>query len=55
MTLPYPMTPQMAADAARAIRPAILYPYHYGQTDTSELTALLADEDDIEVRIRQLQ
>ena len=55
MNLPYTMTPQMVADAARAIRPAILYPYHYGQTDTSELTALLADEDDIEVRIRQLQ
>jgi len=55
MNLPYTMTPQMVADAARAFRPAILYPYHYGQTDPSELVELLADEEDIEVRIRQMQ
>ena len=55
MNLPYTMTPQMAADAARAFRPAILYPYHYGQTNTSELVALLADEENIEVRIRPMQ
>ena len=55
MNLPYTMTPEMAADAAKAFRPAILYPYHYGQTDTSELTRLLAGEEDIEVRIRQMQ
>ncbi len=55
MNLPYTMTPEMVADAARAFRPKILYPYHYGNTDTSELTALLADEADIEVRIRQMQ
>ena len=55
MNLPYTMTPEMVADAARAFRPAILYPYHYGQTDTSELVKLLEGEDDIEVRIRQMQ
>jgi len=55
MNLPYTMTPEMVADAARAIRPGILYPYHYGQTDTSELVDLLAGEEDIEVRIRQMQ
>ena len=55
MNLPYTMTPEMAADAAKAFRSAILYPYHYGQTDTSELTRLLAGEEDIEVRIRQMQ
>ncbi len=54
MNLPYTMTPQMAADAAKAIRPKILYPYHYGTTDTSELTDLLAEED-IQVRIRPMQ
>jgi L-ascorbate metabolism protein UlaG (beta-lactamase superfamily) len=55
MNLPYTMTPQMVADAARAFKPRILYPYHYGETDTSELVELLSDQPEIEVRIRQLQ
>jgi L-ascorbate metabolism protein UlaG (beta-lactamase superfamily) len=54
MNLPYTMTPEMVADAARAFRPGILYPYHYGKTDTGELLKLLKDEKDIEVRIRDL-
>jgi L-ascorbate metabolism protein UlaG (beta-lactamase superfamily) len=55
MNLPYTMTPEMVADAARAIRPAVLYPYHYGNTDPEELVKLLKDEKDIEVRIRDLK
>jgi L-ascorbate metabolism protein UlaG (beta-lactamase superfamily) len=55
MNLPYTMTPEMVADAAKAFRPKILYPYHYGNTDTGELIKLLKGEKDIEVRIRQLQ
>jgi len=55
MNLPYTMTPEMAADAARMIRPKILYPYHFGETDTTRLTALLRDEPGIEVRIRRMQ
>ena len=35
MNLPYTMTPEMVADAARAFRPKILYPYHFGRTDVS--------------------
>ena len=54
MNLPYTMTPEMVAAAARAFRPRILYPYHYGQTDTSRLEELLRGEKDIEVRIRRL-
>ena len=54
MNLPYTMTPEMVADAAKAFRPRILYPYHYGQTDTSELMRLLAGEKGIEVRIRRM-
>ena len=54
MNLPYTMTPEMVADAARAFKPRILYPYHYGNTDTSKLVELLKDEKDIEVRIRKL-
>lgn len=52
MNLPYTMSPGMVADAAKAFKPKILYPYHYGQTDTSILGELLKDEIEIEVRIR---
>ena len=55
MNLPYTMTPEMVADAARAFRPKILYPYHYGETDTSKLAALLKDDKGVEVRIRQMK
>ncbi len=55
MNLPYTMTPEMVAEAARWIKPRILYPYHYGDTDTSKLVALLKDTPEIEVRIRRLQ
>ena len=55
MNLPYTMTPEMAADAAKAFRPKVLYPYHYGDTDTDKLVKLLAGEKDIEVRIRPMK
>ena len=55
MNLPYTMTPQMVADAARSFRPKILYPYHYGETDPTQLTAILQDDPAIEVRIRPLR
>jgi L-ascorbate metabolism protein UlaG (beta-lactamase superfamily) len=55
MNLPYTMTPEMVADAAKALKPRILYPYHYGNTDPQELVKLLKDEKDIEVRIREMK
>lgn len=54
MNLPYTMTPEMVADAARAFKPAILYPYHYGDTNTDELVKLLKDTN-IVVKIRNLK
>lgn len=54
MNLPYTMTPAMVADAAKAFKPKILYPYHYGETDPKELVGLLKDSKDIEVRIRKM-
>ncbi len=54
MNLPYTMTPSMVADAAIAFRPKILYPYHFGNTKTSEIVDLLKNTD-IEVRIRDLK
>lgn len=54
MNLPYTMTPKMTADAALSFMPKILYPYHYGNTDTNELVNLLKNRPEIEVRIRKL-
>jgi L-ascorbate metabolism protein UlaG (beta-lactamase superfamily) len=55
MNLPYTMTPEMAADAARMVKPQILYPYHTGETDTARIVALLKGEKGIEVRIRKMK
>ena len=54
MNLPYTMTPEMVVSAAKMIRPKILYPYHYGDTDTGELMKLMKEMDGIEVRIRRM-
>jgi L-ascorbate metabolism protein UlaG (beta-lactamase superfamily) len=55
MNLPYTMTPEMVADAARAFKPKILYPYHFGKTDPARLVALLQDHPEIEVRLRLME
>ncbi|MHC4206670.1 MAG: MBL fold metallo-hydrolase [Planctomycetota bacterium] len=55
MNLPYTMTPEMVADAAKVFKPKIIYPYHYGQTDPKKLVDLLNDSKDIEVRIRSMR
>jgi len=55
MNLPYTMTPEMVADAARAFRPKILYPYHYGETNPNILLELLKNESDIKVQIRKMK
>lgn len=54
MNLPYTMTPEMVADAARDFKPAILYPYHYGDTNTKHLVELLKDDKGIDVRIKNI-
>jgi len=51
MTLPYTMTPEEAADAVRAFRPKIVYPYHSRNTDLRAFEKALAGSG-IEVRIR---
>jgi len=55
MNLPYTMTPEMVADAVRGFKPEILYPYHFGDTDTSKIVDLLKDEDETDVRIREMK
>lgn len=55
MNLPYTMTPEMVADAAKAFKPKVLYPYHFGETDVSKLAALLKDTPGIDIRIRKMK
>ncbi len=55
MNLPYTMTPEMVADAAKAFKPKVLYPYHFGNTDTSKIVALMKDTPEVEVRIRSMK
>ena len=55
MNRPYTMKPEMVADAVRVFKPKILYPYHYGDTDTSKIVDLLKDMNEIEVRIRKMK
>jgi L-ascorbate metabolism protein UlaG (beta-lactamase superfamily) len=55
MNLPYTMTPEMVADAVMAFKPKILYPYHFGETDTNKLLDLLKNEKEVEVRIREMK
>jgi hypothetical protein len=45
----------MVADAARAFKPKVLYPYHFGKTDATRLVALLQGAPEIEVRIRPME
>nr|WP_321450889.1 MBL fold metallo-hydrolase [uncultured Carboxylicivirga sp.] len=54
MNLPYTMTPEMVAEATKMIQPKILYPYHYGETDTNKLLDLLKGSK-VEIRIRNMQ
>ena len=54
MNLPYTMTPEMTADAAKSFKPKILYPYHFGSTDLDKFSELMKDVTGIEVRLRKM-
>jgi L-ascorbate metabolism protein UlaG (beta-lactamase superfamily) len=54
MNLPYTMTPAMVADAVKAFRPKVVYPYHYSGTDPQALVDLLKDTPGIEIRVRKI-
>ena len=51
---PYTMTVEQLVNAARIVRPKVLFPYHYGQTDVSDIPSQL-EPDGIEVRIRHYE
>ena len=52
--LPYTMTPEQCAQAAKMFNPLVLFPYHYGQTDIQQVVKLL-EGSEIDVRIRDYQ
>ncbi|MBR1465997.1 MAG: MBL fold metallo-hydrolase [Bacteroidaceae bacterium] len=51
---PYTMTTDQLVKAARMVKPKVLFPYHYGRTDVTNLPAQLK-ADSIDVRIRHYE
>ena len=51
---PYTMTPEQLVRAAKVIKPKVLFPYHYGQTDVTTIPSQLQGEG-IDVRIRHYE
>jgi L-ascorbate metabolism protein UlaG (beta-lactamase superfamily) len=51
MNLPYTMTPEEAADAVRAFKPKVVYPYHSRDSDLTVFEKALAGSG-VEVRLR---
>ena len=51
---PYTMTPEQLLKAARTVKPKVMFPYHYGQTDVSGIPSQL-QSDGIDVRIRHYE
>jgi len=49
---PYTMTVEQLVHAAQVIKPRVLIPYHFGQTDVSGIPEALPG---IDVRLRQMQ
>ena len=51
---PYTMTAEQVIKVAKLIRPKVLFPYHYSETDLTPISAQLSEEG-IDVRIRQYE
>ncbi len=51
---PYTMTVEQLVKAAKTVKPKVLFPYHYGQTEVSGIAGQLKGED-VEVRIRHYE
>ncbi len=54
MNVPYTMPPEMVAMVAQKLKPKILYPYHFSDTNTEKITRLLFGSG-IDVRIRSMK
>ena len=51
---PYTMTPSQLVEAANVVKPKVLFPYHYGDTDLEGIAGQLS-ADGIDVRIRHYE
>lgn len=51
---PYTMKPEQLVKAAKTVKPKVLFPYHYGQTDVCRIPEQLKGEG-VEVRIRHYE
>jgi L-ascorbate metabolism protein UlaG (beta-lactamase superfamily) len=49
MNLPYTMTEEQAADAVKAFRPKIVYPYHYKGSDPKKFATLVGDAAEVRI------
>jgi L-ascorbate metabolism protein UlaG (beta-lactamase superfamily) len=52
MNLPYTMPPSEAVACVRALRPRVVYPYHFRGSDPSELNKAFGPTSGVEVRLR---
>lgn len=52
MNLPYTMTPEEAADAVKAFKPKVVYPYHYRESNTQAFADALKSTPGVDVRLR---
>lgn len=50
MNLPYTMTVEQAADAVKAFKPAVVYPYHSRGSDTEQFAQLVGDAAEVRIR-----
>jgi L-ascorbate metabolism protein UlaG (beta-lactamase superfamily) len=50
MNQPFTMTPQQVADAVKAFRPKIVYPYHHRGTDVNAFAGLVGDAAEVRLR-----
>jgi L-ascorbate metabolism protein UlaG (beta-lactamase superfamily) len=50
MNQPYTMTPEQAADAVKAFKPKIVYPYHYQGTDPQKFADLVGSTAEVRLR-----
>jgi L-ascorbate metabolism protein UlaG (beta-lactamase superfamily) len=55
MNLPYTMSPEMCKNAAKMVKPKVLFPYHYkmGETNTDKFALQMEEVSEIEIRFRQ--
>lgn len=51
---PFTMSPEQLVRAAKIVKPKVLFPYHYGNTDVSVIPEMLKQEG-VEVRIRHYE